>query len=469
MNDLLPTMLVTVGAALLAAASSVGLSRREKRWVMASLAMHVAFACIQVPLVRTFFGMGDMFGFFTYGELLARMMERDPVYVIPEVTALLLHEQPNLPLVILGAGTGTGTMSALAAWTFYIIGPSQYAASVVFAALSLCGKVAIYRVFRANVDPVLRPYVAIASLFVPSFVFWSSGVIKEAVVIAGFGWSLLGLHLWIREGRTVAGSVLLVAGAMPMLLIKPYILFPIILAGGAWYYWARSLEHGRVRIRPTYFCVAVALGVGGVVVLGRYFPEYSLDNFAAETSNLQQLGRRGGSAFELGAEAPTSTAGQLAYVPAALLAVLFRPFIFEVHNVPSLVNSVETAVLTLLFVRILFTRNMRNVWRQIAENPFLVFCVVFVAAFGIAVGLASSNMGTLSRYRVPLLPFFVALLLVLGKPRQAARVPTAHQKTDEQKRMSVRPASRSSASTSSRVYRFSSLVPKRSNESVRIM
>jgi len=44
---------------------------------------------------------------------------------------------------------------------------------------------------------------------------------------------------------------------------------------------------------------------------------------------------------------------------------------------------------------------------------------VFVMAFGIAVGLASSNLGTLSRYRSPLVPFFVVLLLVLGKPRRA--------------------------------------------------
>jgi hypothetical protein len=87
-----------------------------------------------------------------------------------------------------------------------------------------------------------------------------------------------------------------------------------------------------------------------------------------------------------------------------------------VHNIPALVNAVETTVLTVLFARILLTRNLGNVRRQIADNPLLVFCVVFVVAFGIAVGLASSNMGTLSRYRSPLLPFFVVLLLTLGKP-----------------------------------------------------
>jgi len=419
MNDLLPTVLVTIVGAILVAALSTGLSRRERRWVTISFAMHVGFACAQVPLTLGFFGGGDMFVYFSYGEVLAQMMERDPTYVIPEVTALLLHDDPKLPFMVIGVGSGTGTMSALAAWTFFLLGPSRYAACVVFGVLSLCGKIAIYRVFRAHVDASQRWQVAIAALFIPSFVFWSSGLIKEAVVVAALGWGFYGLHLWIHDGRPVRGGALMAAGAVPLILVKPYVLFPLVLAGGTWYYWSRSLKRGRVRIRPVQAVVAAALGVGGIVVLGQHFPEYSLDNFAEQSSALQQLGRQGGSAFTLSTETPATLAGQFAYAPAALLTSLFRPFIFEAHNIPSLVNALETTFLTILFVRILFTRNLGTVRRQIAENPLLVFCVVFVLAFGMAVGLASSNMGTLSRYRSPLMPFFVVLLFALSTPRRA--------------------------------------------------
>jgi hypothetical protein len=101
-----------------------------------------------------------------------------------------------------------------------------------------------------------------------------------------------------------------------------------------------------------------------------------------------------------------------------LLTSLFRPALFEVRNPLMLANALETTVLTFLFVRIFFTRNLGSVRRQIANDPFLVFCVVFVIAFGIAVGLTSTNLGTLSRYRSPILPFFAVLLLVLGRPRR---------------------------------------------------
>ena len=97
MNDVFPILLVTVLGAVLVAASSVGLSRRERKWVTVSFFMHVGFACAQVPLTLSFFGGGDMFLYFSYGEILARMMERDPLHVVPEVTALLAAQPTSSP------------------------------------------------------------------------------------------------------------------------------------------------------------------------------------------------------------------------------------------------------------------------------------------------------------------------------------------------------------------------------------
>ncbi|MBW1754583.1 MAG: hypothetical protein JRJ80_00285 [Deltaproteobacteria bacterium] len=421
MNEVLPVLFVTAAGAVLVTACAVGFSRRERKWVTAAFAMHVAFACAQVPITLTFYGSSDMFLYFRYGEILAQMMERDAVHVIPEVTAILLQNQHRLPMFVVGAGTSTGSMSALAAWAFYLLGPSKYAACIAFSMLSLCGKIALYRAFRANVDAAYRFPVAIATLFMPSFVFWSSGLIKEAIAVGGFGWAVFGVHLWIREGRLAAGWALIVAGAIPILLIKAYILFPLVLAGGSWYYWERSLKRGRVRIRPAYLAAAAAVGVGGILLLGRYFPEYSPDTFSTRTFELQQMGRglRGGSNYALSGEIPTTLIGQLLFAPVALLASLFRPAIFEARNLLMLANALETTALTLLLARIFARRNLRAVRRQIMDDPFLVFCLVFVVAFGIAVGLTSTNLGTLSRYRSPILPFFAVMLFVLQRPRLA--------------------------------------------------
>lgn len=422
MNDVLAVLLVTTLGSIIAAACSMGFSRQERRWVAASLVLHVAFACAQVPLTLAFYGSSDMFLYFRYGEILSQLMERDPARIFPEVVSLLLHRPHRLPLFIIGSGTATGSMSALASFSFYLLGPSKYATCVVFSIFSLCGKIAMYRVFRANVDSGYRWAAALATLFVPSFVFWSSGLIKEAVAVAWFGLALYGIHLWIAKGHLARGLALFAVAAVPIALVKAYILFPLVLGGGGWYYWSRSIKRGRVKIRPMAIAMAGLVSVGGIVVLSQYFPEYSPEAFGARAYELQQIGgrTRGGSNFALADDMSTSLASQLVYAPAALFTSLFRPAIFEVHNLLMLANALETTAFVFLFGRILVVRNLGAVRREILQKPFFVFCVVFVLSFGIAAGLASTNLGTLSRYRCPILPFFVVLLLVLQRPHRSA-------------------------------------------------
>jgi len=38
-----------------------------------------------------------------------------------------------------------------------------------------------------------------------------------------------------------------------------------------------------------------------------------------------------------------------------------------------------------------------------------------VGTFSVAVGLATTNLGTLSRYRMPMMPFYVTFILLLGQ------------------------------------------------------
>jgi hypothetical protein len=55
-------------------------------------------------------------------------------------------------------------------------------------------------------------------------------------------------------------------------------------------------------------------------------------------------------------------------------------------------------------------------WRTLTSSSPLMFCAAFTLTLGVAVGLATTNLGTLSRYRMPLVPFFVAMVLVWVAP-----------------------------------------------------
>jgi hypothetical protein len=52
-------------------------------------------------------------------------------------------------------------------------------------------------------------------------------------------------------------------------------------------------------------------------------------------------------------------------------------------------------------------------WRKIFSNPLLLASTMFVLFFGFAVGLTTSNFGSLVRYRIPLVPFVLSTMFIL--------------------------------------------------------
>ncbi|MEO8901749.1 MAG: hypothetical protein ABI627_09500, partial [Polyangiaceae bacterium] len=158
-----------------------------------------------------------------------------------------------------------------------------------------------------------------------------------------------------------------------------------------------------------------------VFAVGALAPEIAVDTLGDQLTGLQNIGQTQieGSHYELGA-ASGGFAGQLALAPLGLFTALFRPLIFEARSILVLLNSFETAFLTVAAVMVLARRGFGKTLTEIIRRPILSFCAVFVLLFGTFVGLGSTNLGTLSRYRMPLTPFFATLLLaLLARPERA--------------------------------------------------
>jgi hypothetical protein len=66
----------------------------------------------------------------------------------------------------------------------------------------------------------------------------------------------------------------------------------------------------------------------------------------------------------------------------------------------------------LLFTLYVIIRQRYALFKMLYD-PNIVFCLVFCITFAFAVGLSTYNFGTLSRYRIPLLPFYVMSLVLM--------------------------------------------------------
>jgi hypothetical protein len=98
-----------------------------------------------------------------------------------------------------------------------------------------------------------------------------------------------------------------------------------------------------------------------------------------------------------------------AKTPLAIVTVLFRPFIYEAHNLPAAMAAAEGSLLMLFSVlgirRLL--RSVRTVRRQPYVGAALVFTAVFIVAFS-----SLGNFGLLARQRIQVYPFYLVPLAI---------------------------------------------------------
>lgn len=421
MIDVVVALVVILGGTAAAVIHAFRYTPSERPYLIVSFVAHIASAFGQIALVKVYYADGgDMINYMSDGTAIARLLELNFKEWFPYWVDLLLgREEAVGVLPILGAGSSTGSTNALTAALALLLFHSIYGITLFIACCAYFGKTWLYDVLRESLPEQMRRRLLVAALLVPSLVFWSCGILKESFAIIGVGAFCLGLHRFLRGAR-LRGVIYMVTGAALVALVKPYILFALVLAGSTWIY-AESLHaaqgrQGIIKVRPLYFVMSALIGFGALAALMRAFPQFSLDNLGDGFARYQGIGasEHRGAAFSLGDAETRSLTGQLLFTPVALATSLFRPFFFEVRNAIAVGAAIETAIISVVFLNLVFRK--RGKLRLIMSRPILPAAVVFTMIFGTAVGLATSNFGTLSRYRMPLMPFYALVLLVLTAP-----------------------------------------------------
>jgi hypothetical protein len=121
----------------------------------------------------------------------------------------------------------------------------------------------------------------------------------------------------------------------------------------------------------------------------------------------------------------------LSKAPVAIFAGLFRPTLLDVRNPLMLISAVENLVLMVFMIYIIFQVGLLSFIRLIVSKPMILFSFVYAIFFSFAVGLTTSNFGSLVRYKIPALPFFAASLYMIRYNRSVERFGEAEEETTE--------------------------------------
>ncbi len=294
------------------------------------------------------------------------------------------------------------------------------ATSVIFAGISYIFIWRLYELF-CKFFPNLYKQIAIGFLFLPSYWFWGSGILKDTICVAAICATVVYFHrIFLDKDKSFAAIIYFLLSIFVLFTVKKYLV--IAIAPGL-VIWA---SFGSIQKIQNPFLKAGLLPillVGGFVTLltvysrlGDSLGVYSADNILEYATVVQQdLIREeayGSNSFNIGTY-EASTAGILSKAPAAIVAGLFRPFVWEAANIVMLFSALEN--LFLLFATIYFLIRLRIIYLFINtfKDPILLLCVTFSIILAMMIGLTSANFGALVRYKIPLIPFYFTYLSIL--------------------------------------------------------
>ena len=298
---------------------------------------------------------------------------------------------------------------------------SYLVTTVMLASVAYIG---VWRCFRMFVGyfPSQMGKLAVAFLFVPSVIFWGSGVGKDTFTFSGTCFFVYAVDQWFfKRNRSFANAFGGVASAALVIYIKPYIFMALLPSMLLWVLYARITGIRNTLIRlvvvPMGFFVLVAGTIAILSGLGDKLGKFSLDNAVATTmiTNLDMTKNMDYSAnyFDIGPMDGTWS-GLLSRAPTAVFAALFRPRLDEARNPVMLISGLENAWLLWLVVSSLLHARIVFVPRFIFGNPIVLMCLSFSVVFGFVIGISTPNFGALVRFKIPMLPFFISGLVIIN-------------------------------------------------------
>jgi hypothetical protein len=150
-----------------------------------------------------------------------------------------------------------------------------------------------------------------------------------------------------------------------------------------------------------------------------FFSTFSSDEILNTVSHTQknfndQANTFEGSYFTLGEFDGTLT-GFLKLTPAAIGTTFFRPFIWEARNIVMLLSALESLVILWFTIKNFFSpRHFVNFFKKIFTDSLVLYCLAFSFLFAAFVGLSSLNFGSLVRYKIPAIPFYLIAMTIIS-------------------------------------------------------
>jgi len=348
--------------------------------------------------------------------------------------------------------------------------------------LSFAGLTGVYKTFLPFLENKKKELFA-AVFFLPSVLFWGSGVLKEGLILFGTGMLIYQWFKFIKEGFSLRRFLLILVFMVLLFVTKIYVLLIILplLFAHAW------IMKSSTRFALIKYASVIAIYIGAGLLLpnfdfpfmlmekqrqsiylsrgGSYLINEQLHRYIYIKSEIKDRiidipGKPGYCKIKPGVPylnwtrdnyldtgivtSSTDTTTYWVYYnqkaagskidipvlfpsywslvkisPSAFFNSLVRPHIFEAKNPLMFLSAFENLLILFSIVLCIFFCS-----KKINNFHIVVFCLAFVIMLFILVGITTAILGSSVRYKMPALPFLmIALLLILDKEKLLQKFP----------------------------------------------
>lgn len=288
----------------------------------------------------------------------------------------------------------------------------SYFVHILFMCLiSFIGWVLLSNSIFSNLQNNASALLALPVLFLPSVLFWTSGVMKEPVLTLGLGLFIHGLC----SPSTIRTILFIALGSVLILASKFYVLACIMPATVAFFVSKRTQTFSAISTRYSLVYLVFLLAAFNVQhVVPRLNPMQMLAN--KQTHAIKEASYfNAGSRIEI-TPITGCTRSVTDNIPSAVWNCVARPYLWESKNPMMLLSALENV---LVWVVILFCIFLILKHGSFSQANTVLFLLAFSLSYFALIGISTPVLGNLVRYKTPLVPLLLFGFVLMADLRKA--------------------------------------------------
>lgn len=290
---------------------------------------------------------------------------------------------------------------------------NYFVQSFYFALIGFYGQLMIFKSLKKLIPNLSQLLILAVCFLLPSVVIWTSGILKEVILFLGIGIFLNSL----TSNNSLAKKVFLIIISSILFLSTKYYIVPCVLLSMTPFLFKTDrgiktyllkLTGSLVLIIIAFLCIPIFFpNVDLPLMLMKKHNDFYIHSLYMDANNISYIGKY-----------TNEFSSFIAHLPEGLFNTWLQPFITDIKsfNIAIIISLVENIVYLILPILSVVFWNSNFNWR------LHLSLLLFICSFYIMIGMSTPVIGSIVRYKAPVLIFYFIFFLSLCKTEKIDRL-----------------------------------------------